>query len=310
MSDRLPRRRLLAGALGVLGASLALCALADRAWLLSLGLALAGAASGVSCAAAEAELVSSNAGSADRAMSRWMAFGAAGDVIAPLAVAAALWLGGSHRGALAAVAVLMGVQALLFWRAPPTSSPVADTGEESTAMPLSRALAQAVRKPRLWLFLFAATACTLLDEIVVALAVLRLHDDMGWSETFAAAAMTGYSLGSLSGALTTERLLARFTPRRVLVVSTLSCFAALALFISASSPFVAAGALVLLGASASPHYPLCLAAAYNLVPGKPGLVNALCQAFVWVEVVAPLVLGAMASRYGVVSRSRRFRSSR
>jgi hypothetical protein len=74
---------------------------------------------------------------------------------------------------------------------------------------------------------------------------------------------------------------------------------ALVLFVSASSPSIAAVALVLLGASASPHYPLCLAAAYKLVPGKPGLVNALSQAFVWVEIVAPLVLGAMASRYGV-----------
>ena len=166
-------------------------------------------------------------------------------------------------------------------------------------MPFFETLEQAARKPRLWMFLFAATACTLLDEIVVALAVLRLHDDMGWSESFAAAAMTGYSLGSLSGAIATERLIERFAPRRVLVVSTLTCLVALALFVSAPSSFVALVTLVLLGAAASPHYPLCLAAAYDLVPGKPGLVNALGQAFVWVDIVAPLALGAIAARYGV-----------
>jgi MFS family permease len=257
LSDRLPRRRLLSGALGILAAALVAAAASPHAWLLSLALAIAGAASGVACAIAQAELIAAEPGRASQALSRWMAFGAAGDALCPPLVAAALGLGASHRAAFLGVALLIGLQALLV-RAGPADS-ASPTEEAQPRLPLWAALRG--RSGALWAFLIAAASATLLDEIVVALAALRVHDDLGSSPAFAAAAVTGFSLGSLAGALATERLLRRHSPRRLLIASAYFCLGALALFIAAPSPLSAAGALCVLGASCSPHYQLARAAA-------------------------------------------------
>ena len=153
----------------------------------------------------------------------------------------------------------------------------------------------------LWAFLIAAASATLLDEIVVALATLRLHVELGSSQSFAAAAVTGFACGSLLGSVATEYLLERRSPRSILIGSALCCAVALALFIAAPTPLLAAGALCLLGASAASHYPLSKAAAYELAPGKPGMVNALAELFVVLDVVLPLALGRLADSYGVAA---------
>jgi len=72
-------------------------------------------------------------------------------------------------------------------------------------------------------------------------------------------------------------------------------------FILAPNAPLAALALFLLGTTCSLHYPLVKAAAFELVPGQPGVVNAIAQAFVWVEIVFPLVIGAIASGYGLAA---------
>jgi predicted MFS family arabinose efflux permease len=300
-SDRLPRRRLAGWALFVLAAALALCALPGPIWLLSLGLALAGAASGVACGSAQAELVAVQPGGAARALSRWIAFANAGDLLCPLAVAAALHYGGSYRAALAAAALLGAVQALslLCTRAPSPAQGEPADDDGTPALPLREALRHAVRQRRLWGLLVAAGCCCLLDELVVALAALRLHGELGWSGAQIAVAMTGMSLGGLLGALVAERALVRGDPRVLLALSALASLAALGLLIVTASGWVAALALVLVGLSAAPHYPLLKAAAYEALPGRPGLVNALSQLLVPLEVAIPVLLGVIAARHGV-----------
>jgi hypothetical protein len=39
--------------------------------------------------------------------------------------------------------------------------------------------------------------------------------------------------------------------------------------------------------------------AYELAPGQPGLVNAIAQLYVAIEVVLPLAAGAIAERFGL-----------
>jgi fucose permease len=285
----------------VLAAALALCALPGPIWLLSLGLALAGAASGVACGSAQAELVAARPGGAARAMSRWIAFANAGDLLCPLVVAAALHYGGSYRAALAAAALLGAAHALslLCARAPSSAArePAEDDG--TPPLPLREALRQAVRQQRLWGLLLAAACCCLLDELVVALAALRLHAELGWSGAQIAVAMTGMSLGGLLGALIAERAVVRGDPRSVLALSALASLAALGLLVVTTSGWIAALALVLVGISAAPHYPLVKAAAYEVLPGRPGLVNALSLLLVPFEVAIPVLLGVIAERHGV-----------
>jgi predicted MFS family arabinose efflux permease len=304
VSDCVPRRRVLALGLVALSASLLLAALAEHVWLLSLGLGLAGAAGGVVCGAAQAELVASaQHGGAERALSRWTVWASAGDMLVPPVVAAATWLGSSHRAALGSVAILIAAHALALWRAPvrlSDTSSAACEREEEQRLPVWLALRRSARMPRLWALLLATASCALLDELVVAFAALRLHEH-GWSPASAGAALTACSVGSLFGAVAAERVLARVAPRRVLAFSAIASLGALLLFVTASSPFVLAPALFLLGAAAAPHYPLAQAQAYAQARGNPGVVNALGQMLVVVDVGLPFVLGAIATRHGTTA---------
>ncbi|HTJ82628.1 MAG TPA: MFS transporter, partial [Polyangiaceae bacterium] len=111
LSDRLPRRAMVAASLAALSIALAACAIAPSAPLLALMLALAGTASGGATGAAQGELIDAHRGDAARAMTRWTVFASSGDLVAPLAVAAALAVGWSFRGVMAAVALLVAAQA-------------------------------------------------------------------------------------------------------------------------------------------------------------------------------------------------------
>lgn len=293
LSDRWPRRLVLAGSLGGLAVGLGISALAHVPWLLSLGLSLAGASSGLACATAQAELVETFPGGAQRAMSRWIAFAAAGDALVPLAVA----VSGTHRRALAVLSLLIAASALQLLRRA-RSSPVRPTEDDGEQPPLWAAARAALRQPRLWLLIAIDSTCILLDEVVVAMAALRLHE-LGWSGERIAVALSALCAGGIGGALLNERLLAHWSPRALMVGSALASLVCLAAFIAAPSAWIACAALCLLGVSAAPQFPLVRASAFELVPRQPGLVNAVGQLFVGFELLLPLAIGALAERYGV-----------
>lgn len=329
-ADRYARRRVTALALCGLSAALLLCATASHGTLLATGLALAGAASGVACGAAQSELVAASAGAGDRAMTRWVLFGSAGDVLTPLLVALVLGAGASYRAAFAAAAVLVLLQgaALIIGSgperkestgcapAPPQAGAAgADSEdadpedanredadpEDADAVPLLTALREGVRNASLWRWLIAAGLCTLLDEIVVAFAALHAERDLGASSATAVACVTGVSAGAVLGAWLTDRALDAVASDRLLLGSTLASALALTAVVLAPTPAWLALALVALGASAAPQYALTKARAYAASPGRPGVVNALAQVFVLLDIAGPLALGALADRLGVAA---------
>lgn len=304
VSDRVPRRHFIIGGLLVLAAALLLCAVAPSAWLLSAALAIAGAASGAACGAAQAELIAEHHGAADKAMSRWTIFAAVGDVVTPLVVAATLSVGMSYRGALVAIAlVLVGQAAAVARRGAKVDAAVVDStetdDEDAPPAPLKEVLSQGLRQGRLWAWLLGAAFCALLDEIAAALTSLRLRVDLGASEAVAAACLAAFSSGSVVGAIATERYVDRVPARTILLGSSLACAALLGLVLLAPSPALVTCALVPLGASVAPHYALAKARAYAAVPDRPGLVNAAAQAFVVLDLGAPLALGLVADRWGL-----------
>jgi predicted MFS family arabinose efflux permease len=306
ISDRLPRPLLLASGLGALAVSLLLASLAQSPWLLAAALSLAGAASGVACDSAQAELVTRHPRGPALAMTRWLAFAAAGDALAPLVIAAVYFMGGTHRSVLALCGFVLGAHAYVVYRAQRRRVPVEAHAEpiedeESARMPLRAALSEAMRQPRLWLFLFGSSACALLDEVVVALCALRLHQDLGWSESNAALVMTGLSTGGVVGALVSERLLETISSRRLLAYASLGSILLLAVIVVAQSAWLIIVALFLLGVTCSLHWPLVKAAAYELVPGQPGVVNAMQQAFVGLDIALPLAVGVIASQFGLAT---------
>jgi MFS family permease len=160
-------------------------------------------------------------------------------------------------------------------------------------------LRAALGRKLLWGLLLGATMCTLLDEVVVALAALRMTRDLGASEVVTAASLSALSLGAVAGAAATELFVARTSARAVLIASACASAVALALVLLSRSPLHAVVALFLLGVSAEPQYPLLKAAAYNTVPGRPGLVNAAAQVFVALEIAVPLAVGVIATQCGL-----------
>ncbi len=138
----------------------------------------------------------------------------------------------------------------------------------------------------------------MLDEIAAALAALRLSE-CGFSDATAAGALVALSIGALAGAFALERALERVMGAAILAASAVTSILALALFVTATSSAGLLLGLILLGATAAPHYALVKAAAYRLVPHQPGLVNAVAQLFVVVELAMPLALGWIATEIGL-----------
>jgi MFS family permease len=285
-----------------LGASLLFLAWTRSGWGLTLGLALAGTSSGVACGAAQALSIATDARGTERAMLRWTFFAAVGDVLTPLVTAAAIALGFSYRGAMLATAVVVIMQCLALLRGRPRGgapSTEAPAESEPPADPLRAALSRAMRRPRLWVWLFAAASCTLLDELVVALAALRMERDQGVHEAWAAAAAVMFSGGAVLGAALADRVVAWVGSRAVLVVSSVLCALALAGVLEPQSAIASGAALFVVGLTCAPHHALAQARAYDEMPGNPGTVQAVSQLFVVVDVVAPLALGFVADRVGL-----------
>jgi MFS family permease len=322
-ADRYPRVRVAAAGLMMLGAALLACGLVgDSAGLLALGLTVAGTASGVACSVAQAELVS-GPGGPERAMMRWALFSELGDALTPPLTALMLLAGGSYRGVFLVVAVAALGHGLLLLRserrrrtapepaldadeeahapadAAPSDAQRDEAPEEAPPLPLREAWRAGLRNRELWTWLLAAALCTFLDELVIALGALHAERDLGASSAASVACVTGAAVGAACGAVLGDRLLASVSPRRILVGSALGTLLALAGVVAAPSVVALGAALALLGAAASPQYALLQARAYAAAPGRPGLVNALAQLFVVIDIGAPLALGALADRAGL-----------
>jgi MFS family permease len=303
LSDVWERRILVLGGQVALAAALSFLGWTRSPWGLTIGLAMAGAASGIACSSSQALLVVADPRGADRAMVRWTLFAAVGDVLAPIVTAAALGLGFTYRGAMVAVAIVVAVQCAGFVRGglaashrPSSAAPIDSTPPPE---PLRSALRRALRRPGLWMWLFAAATCTLLDELVVALGALRMQRDQGASAALSAAAGILFSGGAVLGAFLTDRAVARYGSRAVLLASSLLCVLALAGVLAPATALVSGAALFVVGVTCAPHHALAQARAYEEMPGNPGTVQAVGQIFVVVDIAAPLALGFVADRFGL-----------
>ena len=301
LSDVWGRARLVLVGQAALAAALLFTAWTSTPWGLTLGLALAGASSGVACGAAQAMLVRTERAGADRAMVRWSLACALGDVLAPIVTASAIALGPSYRVALEAVALVVCAQCVLSAALLARVGAADETPLDPEGAPdsLRIALRRAIRLPRLWAWLVAAASCTLLDELVIALATLRLEHDRTATAPAAAAVAVTFSAGALLGAAVTHRLVPRLSRRCVLLWSSVLSALALAAMLASPSLVASAAALFALGAACAPHHPLALTCAYEELPDHPGTVQAMGQLFVVVDVGAPLVLGGIADRLGL-----------
>lgn len=295
-TDRAKAKRHLVffGGLAGMAASVALVSFIDGIYGLALTMLLYGPAAGLALGTAESMLVDGvDETLAARRLARWEIFGALGDVLAPAVVAASRWAHVGWRASfrVAALAIFAVAMLSLVVR-PPPAGVEADEPEE----PILASLREALANRRLAAWLFGAALCTLLDEMLAVLVSLWVAER--FSPELAAPALIAFSSGCVLGGIALDRGLLHVSKRTAVVVSSIGCVIAIAGWLTASSwPAVLAWGSVV-GLCAGPLHPLAKAEAFAVMPTRPGLVNGAAQAFVVIDILAPVVLAAIAERWG------------
>lgn len=278
-------------AVGLLGMATtqALVAWAPNTMLLSAAVALWGIGSGVVTSLAEVALVS-RTNDIHRTMVRWAFLGSVGDLLAPLLYAGCVGLGWSWRAALLIGALAAVLDAALIAQGPPLREADDEEDEEDAGGPRnSRPLA-------VWAWLLAATFCTFFDEILIAFGALSLQE-RGAAPTWIGVALAAISVGAAVGQLGTERLSGRFSPRHILLTTSVSCAVAWLLWLVIPTiAVIPAGFLV--GLTAAPMWALCTANAYA-AGGSPSTVAMIGKLFTPLDLLAPLLVGLAVDRFGL-----------
>lgn len=280
---------------------------APHALVLAASLALYGPGSGLALAVAEGLLVEGRGAlSRERVLARVTFAAAVGDLLTPLALAGASLLGlGWREVVLAAGAVGLAIAASHasmreLDRAMPTDDGDEPADDEGPAQTGLGALREALSQRPLLGWSLAGTLTGLLDEVLMAFAALHLATIAPGSETVASRqlALVAIIVGGLVGLAWLERSVEGRDPRRVLLFACALSTISLGGVVLAPSLGVAAVALFVLGASSAVLHPLVKARAYEALPGRPQLVNAVGAALVPIDALAPLLVGLLALHHG------------
>ncbi len=305
-------------ALATLGAALATSPIA-----LALALIVYGPASGGALSVAEGLLVESRPAERERTLARLNLSGALGDLGVPIVLAALAWLGLGWRPAMVVMAGVAMLLALVHARSreiermldregaesragtgsgtdadsdsgsgSASGAGAADADSDSDPAPsVLAALRLAFGTPALLRWALAITLTSLLDEVLVAFAVVRLDAASSLERALAVGAWT---VGVLGGLVLLERWIDRLDARRVLLGACALAATALIAIASSDDVAVAFPAMLVLGAATSPLHPLVSARAYAALPGRPALVNAVSSALAPIDAIMPLLLAAIA----------------
>jgi predicted MFS family arabinose efflux permease len=295
LADRHPRKWFVCGGLFAMAAAALLAAAAPHPYVLAVALSIAFVAAGSGVALAQGTLMDAYPAERERVMARWMLLGLAGDLAAPALMAGLAAIALGWRSAYVVVAIGVGVWALWLSR---LRFPAPTRPDDEEEPGLLEALRTALANRRLLLWLFAATLCDMLDEILVVFASLHLRDQLGAGEVMRSAVLASFVIGGAGGLALADRLMRRIAPLRLLLGASLICAAAYLAWIAAPSPVPSAVLLALVGAAAAPLYPITVAQAYAALPGRSGAVNAAGSVFTPLTLALPWVLGWIADRAG------------
>jgi MFS transporter, FSR family, fosmidomycin resistance protein len=291
-SERVSARRFSAASLAVLALVTCGAALATGPIALAVCLALYGPASGCALSASEGVLVESRPELRERTLTRLNLAGALGDLAVPLVLGGLAWVGFGWRSALGSAAALAALLSAVHAGATALNRPLpTESGEDDENPSVFAALRFALGNRRLLAWSAAVALTSLLDEVLVAFAVILLDHASPLARAFAVGAWTAGVLGAL---VVLERWVGHVNSRRVLLGSAAVVAASLVVLACSSDVLVASSALFMLGVGTSALHPLAAARAYASLPGRPALVNAVAAAFIPVDAFAPLVLGAVA----------------
>jgi fucose permease len=147
--------------------------------------------------------------------------------------------------------------------------------------------------------LFACSLCSLLDETLVAFAVMFTRDVLGGGEIAQSTMVAMFSSGAAVGVALMPRALARLKPLALLAWTSVACTVAYSAWLFSTALVPATVLIFAAGMTVGPLYPLAKAQAFRALPERSGLVNALNAAFTPLDIVLPYGIGYVADTYGI-----------
>jgi predicted MFS family arabinose efflux permease len=288
LADRHPqaRRWFIAGGLAVMALASVACALAPSPWWFAVAVAVSGIANACGVELAQATLIDAHPAARERTMARWVLFGAIGDLLAPVLLAALAFTGLGWRTGFLMMAVVLGGWAVLVARAPFPGAAAAgddDGGGEPEGLLVGLRLALGNRRLLGWMV--ACWACDLLDEVLVILASVHLRDHLGATAVERSVVLGAGVAGGLGGLWLLDRALGVRPARSILIASTVACLGCYVMWMAAPVVWLSAVMFALVGVTVSPLYPLTMAQCYAALPGRSGALHAASR------ITTPLVLG-------------------
>jgi MFS family permease len=295
LADRHPRKWFVCGGLLAMSAAALVAAWSPHPYVLAAALSVAFIASGSGVALAQATLMDAYPAERERVMARWTLLGLAGDFAAPALMAGLAAVALGWRSAYLIVGAGVGLWALWLLRVR-FPAPTRDADDDEPG--LFEALRTALANRRLLLWLFGASLCDMLDEILVVFASLHLRDHLGAGEVARSAVLAAFLVGGAIGLALSEWLMRRIAPLRLLLGASVVCAVVYPLWIAAPSVVTSAILLALVGVATAPLYPIAAAQAYAALPDRSGAVNAAGAVFTPLPLVLLWGLGWLADRAG------------
>lgn len=302
ISDHWSKPRLVLG--GLLGLALGFALAGSSAsfgWLL-LAFVLMGATNGAVVGLGGAILIDQAPNAVLATTTRWVLLATIGDLLGPLLVAGTVALQGSWRllmggGALIWLAVALFLTAQRFTTL--QTKTTIDAEEQPLWRAIGNSLRTGLRTPHLMRWLLLATLPSLLDEMFLGFAGLFLTDKLGVTPQMVSLALVAPTIGGLLSLAWLARWGKRLTPRQILSSVAILTLIGLLGFITAVHAWIALLALFIMGVGVAPWFPLAQAQAHMVMPGRSGTVGALQALFAPIEIVAPLLVGLVAERWGI-----------
>lgn len=300
LSDRRSKRVPVVGGLVGLACAYALIGTAEGYGMLLAGEFIGYVAGTAAVGIAQTALIDADPGNEARTMTRWTTLAAVGDLLAPLAIGAALaWpLGWRTLFWVAAALWLAAGLIALPQRFPAPAAP--SEGDDAPFHPLHE-LRAAVQTPLLLRWLGIAFAASMMDEIFLGFTALFLADRVQVDAAGISLIITAQMAGGLLSLGLLNRLVGRVAPQRLLAWSAVLVLVGVAALLIFRQPVGAAVALAGVGAGAAIWYPLAKGEAYALLPGRSGAVQAVDSLLGIGEVALPLVVGVVAQHYGITA---------
>jgi predicted MFS family arabinose efflux permease len=268
------------------------------------GVSVSTLAMSLACALAQTRLVELHPEQPEQILVRWMFMGALGDIGAPLVFALVQRAHGGWRSAFALCGASCLVHAFVVYRSAPREPnvglpAVGEPSHDATRVPLWAAGRAALARPGLLAWAWATMMCALLDEILLVFGALHLHERLGFTAETSDLLLFALAAGSALGIAATDRLVARFQPRHMLLVSCSVCIGAYLIWLQLVQPLASAAALFVVGAAIGPQFPLAQAQCYRCTRAEPLLVNVLESMLEPVHVALPWLIGLLAQHFGL-----------